>query len=141
MIIESLLTALSSGGLGAIVGSVGGIAEKVWSKKLDAELKGKEWEHVENMHELQIKADAAKASQDLEIADVQGDWSALNESIKAEAGITGTSQWVNDTRALVRPLLTVLVLLLAVMEPVFMNLATMSVAWWFGSRGSAEGDR
>lgn len=141
MIIESLLAALSSGGLGAIVGGVGGIAEKVWSKKLDTELKMKEWTHIERMHELQMKADAQESAHELLITNAKGDWNALGKSIEADSSIQGTSQWVNNFRALIRPSLTVLVLLMAYVNPQFMNLATLSLAWWFGSRGSAEGNR
>lgn len=141
MIIEALLATLSSGGLGAIVGSVGGIAEKVWSKKLDTELKVKEWGHIENMHQLQLDADEQKNSHELSITNAQGDWAALGQSIKAEASTSGASQWVNNVRALVRPILTLSVLTLAAFDPSFMNLATLAISWWFGSRGVAEGTR
>lgn len=141
MIIESIIAALSSGGLGAIVGSVGGIAEKVWSKKLDSELKVKEWSHIEAMHQLQMQSDGQRAQQDLLIAQTQGDFSALEASIKADASIGNVDKWVNNFRALIRPSLTVIVLVMSYNTPEFMNLATLALAWWFGSRGSAEGNR
>lgn len=141
MILETLISTLASGGLGGIVGGVGGILQKVWSQKLEAELKVQEWSHIERMHYLQEAADRRRDSHALDISNAQGSWTALDSSIQAEAKITGTSTWVNNFRALVRPMLTTSVLALAVFFPVFMNLATMTVAWWFGSRGSAEGNR
>ena len=68
----------------------------------------------------------------------------LQAAIIAEGSIKGTSQWVQDLRGSLRPLLTYSLVILAAaiawLEPVnpyipeIVFLATVPVTFWFGSR-------
>lgn len=135
MITEAILTMLSGGGLGAIIGSVGGIAEKIISKKLDYAHKEREWTHIAVMHELQMKADGAKFEHELFIKQEVGRTQTLSDSIQHDSSLGDVHRWVNDIRALFRPAITGALVGLAYFQAeTYINLATMSVSWWFGSR-------
>lgn len=135
MIAEAILGMLNGGGLGAIIGSVGGIAEKIISKKLDYAHKEKEWDHIAQMHELQMQSDAAKAEHELFIKQEVGRTQTLSDSIQHDTSISDTHRWVNDIRALFRPTITGTLVGLAYFQPdTYINLTTMAVSWWFGSR-------
>lgn len=151
------LDLFTSGGIGAAVGAVGGVAEKLISKRMDQRAKKDEYAHIEAMHSLRMEADAAQAAQGLRETITTGEYAGLTASIEHDAkfkfldlgglttvhpniaaGIYIMQASVNAIRALFRPGLTLYALYLATTDPLFMGLASAATLWWVGSRGSAE---
>ena len=99
------------------------------------------------------QAAAARAEADLSRTEIEGSWRGLDASLRAEAAIGASYQWVNAIRALTRPTLTVLLWLITVsiwfsadaadqgaITETATFAATAATLWWFGDRG-ARGTR
>lgn len=105
---------IASGGLFGLLGSLVGVGAKwlqerqrqAWERQRQAWERQK-WDHETRMLELQMQARAAETEQELAIVSQQGAWDGLGASQRADAGLTGSVHtWVNDVRALFRPVLT-----------------------------------
>lgn len=96
---------------------------------------------------LQAEADAARTAGEVAVARERGAADAFTASQQAEQSIGATYLWVNAVRALTRPGLTVLLLVLTAIiyaysetgtrEFIAQNIvvtSTAAVIWWFGSR-------
>ena len=107
------------------------------------------WLDELDLQKLQMQAKAAETEQEIHIAENQGSWSGLTSSLAAEGALGATYPWVNATRALVRPALTIgLTTFLAcaffAMSPGDIDrayvadslvfAAVTSIVWWFGDR-------
>lgn len=98
--------------------------------------------------EAQAKADAARTAGEIAVASEKGAADAFTASIAAEAAIRGESRWVTNGRACVRPVLTLVLLLLTALQwftttdadlraYIATNVVVVAVAavtWWFGQR-------
>lgn len=118
------------------------------------------WDHETKLLKLQMKARAAETEQELAIVSQRGAWDGLGTSIEHDAAIKTVHRWVNDCRALFRPVLTVLLAIGAgwvfskvvggelvewlkeaeiadiiryMIHTVFFTAST-AVVWWFGDR-------
>jgi hypothetical protein len=156
-----------AGALGGVFGAVGSglsrligiyeLREKRKDRAMDIAHDRDRWDHDLRLIGVQSDAQARQADQALDRADTEGRWTGLEASIAAEAKLTGGYVWVEAVRALVRPVLTVLIWLVfsllfftalgarlpaAIREDIvitFVNAVTFSastaLAWWFGDRG------
>jgi hypothetical protein len=123
-----------------------------------------EWAHTERMHALAISAGQAETENEIKVLQTEGAWRGLSESVRAEASIRSVHTWVNDIRALFRPMLTLLMLAMAawtlrevvtgttlvnaftvdeqgdlvryMVNTVFFTAGTVTL-WWYGERNFA----
>lgn len=153
----ALLEMLASSGIGAALGTIGGIGEKWLMRRLDAKDKAAEREHVVKMHGLQMQSDQIKHSNDLYRDELKGSYTGLSESLKHDSALKMTAvpdkllethpklagfavflqTIANFIRTLFRPFLTALLWYLAYKANYSSELlvvATTCTVWWFGSR-------
>ena len=118
---------------GAIIGAVGGLINRgvaIYESK------------------EQAKIDEKRRSDELEAIKLNADKDALIASYKHDTDGGTASQWVIDLLRLVRPIITFYALLVVSVFYFFVDsagkgmiiaalleVAAMSVSWWFGSRG------
>ena len=143
------LTASAAGGgvfglLGTALGRVAGFFER---RQQQAHEQAK-WQHETVLLELQMKADRQETEAELALANTQGSWGGLEASMAAEAAVAPSYKWVDAVRGLTRPVLTLLLWLIA--ATIFIGAAeegreaitetatfaaTAATLWWFGDRG------
>lgn len=141
MLIE-LLTSAAGGGIFGLGASL----IKGWGAYKTKQL---DFQHEVNMtveigKNMLLEMDLAKikGTIDLEIQESEADAKNLTAAITAEASMKGSSPWVNDVRAMVRPTLTAGLVILAFIAagfdnhytPQFIFMATTAVTFWFGDR-------
>lgn len=158
-ILDTLLGTGASALSGGLFGLVGNVAAKVigiFEAKQEFAQKKEEWSHDERVLDLQAKAKAAAADQELAVTASSGSWSGLGESLKAETAIGASYPWVEAVRALVRPALTLgLAGFLcaaffalpagdidrAYVADLLVFAAVTAIVWWFGDRAPKKGAR
>ena len=102
------------------------------------------WQHEIRLYELQRKMKAEETEQEILLAGEKGSWAGLKTALEAEQNIGFSYRWVNAVRALVRPALTLLLLLISVaiwfssrdfglLETLSFNTSAV-ILWWFGDR-------
>lgn len=163
----------SSGALGGVFGAMGSglgrligiyeMREKRQDRTLEMAHEKERWAHDNERVGLQIQARAADTDnalklgvQALDHAALEGSWTGLKASVQADISLKSGYAWVEAVRALVRPVLTVLIWLIfillfctalaAKLSPVTANsvaltfvntvafAASTALAWWFGDR-------
>ena len=105
------------------------------------------WVHESEMQKLRIEADAAGREAELHAAETCCAWVGLSASMAAEAVIGESDNWVNAVRALTRPVLTLMLWLIAggiwlgadmasraSITETATFAATAATLWWFGDR-------
>lgn len=131
----------AGGGVFGIVGSlIGRVAGLVETRQSNTQ------ERARWCHELELES--LRSSGALKLAQEEGRNEGLAASLAAEAAIGPTYLWVNAVRALIRPVLTLLLWLIT--ATVFLGAdmlarsqiietttfaATAATLWWFGDRG------
>ena len=79
-----------------------------------------------------------KGSMELEIQDSDNDAKGLMSAIEAEQSIKEVHKWVNDVRGMTRPVLTLILVLMAWWEEGIDKsldwMASTAVTFWFGDR-------
>jgi len=148
----SLIGAGASAATGGIFGLVGNVVTKVIGLfEADKIFKQKqaEWVHETDLLKLQMQVRRAETEDELQVIAAHGSQAGLAESIRAEAAIGATYQWVNAVRALVRPALTFglaafLCAAFFVLTPGDIDrayvadslvfAAVTAIVWWFGDR-------
>ncbi len=101
------VASVASGGIFGLLGSIVGVGAKWLQERQRQAWEEKKWGHETRMLELQMQARAAETEQELAIVSQQGAWDGLGASQRADAKLTGSVHtWVNDVRALFRPVLT-----------------------------------
>lgn len=147
--------------IGAILGLVGsGITQGFgWlnrkearkEKALDYAFQRDEMSHEVVMGEMMLRQGQQETEQEAFLTDVKGSWQGLDRSIDNQTKSTeGTSRWVKNIVSLMRPVLTVLPLLLSLWAAVqgvqeltgmsneatatVYGLTELTVTWWFGDR-------
>ncbi|MHA1539219.1 MAG: hypothetical protein ACTSXQ_01945 [Alphaproteobacteria bacterium] len=145
-----LLTAVFAGGatgiFGSFVGKIFGIVMNWQAHKM----KRDEWAHEARLLELQQKARDKETEHEAEIMALQlgaVDIGSLPEDVNFDKG--AASQWVVNFLRLVRPILTILLLVFAIIiwftisdsietEKAIIEFvlyaAMMAITWWFGDR-------
>lgn len=151
---------VASGGVLGLVGSVIGAVGKYFFTRQEQAFEQEKWEYESRLLELQLKAKTIETEREAALVAQQGSWDGLAESYKAVAAIGQTHAWVNDFRALFRPLLTLVLWTIAgwvfyeigkdqfdewlqadqeaalvqyMVYTVFFSASTATM-WWFGDR-------
>ncbi len=159
----AILGGVVSAGSGGVLGIAGSLVSKYFKgreQRADRTFEEKKWAHEIELHKLQQATRGQESEEELELLRTQGSQQGMLESIRAEAAIGPTSVWVNNFKACWRPLLTLLLWVLAalifydidgprwqgILEPqdiiallrymvysVFFCAST-ATTWWFGDR-------
>jgi len=148
----SLIGGTATGGLLGIGGAVAGQVLGYFQAK-EAAKSALALATVTNAHALamaQLGGDRARqeSEESFALERLKGDLAGLQASIAEQTAIAAkTDQWVANVLALVRPGLTLLLVVCALvvafkpsLNPFyqFASMASMAVAWWFGSRDQAK---
>lgn len=132
----NLIDILTTGGIGSAIGAIAGIGERVILGKMEAQKKTAEWEHIRVMQQLQYQHETREAEYGLrnKVEEVTGQvWA---QSFEHDSAMGETSVWVNNIRALVRPVALVICFPLTYFEPLtFAGYLGMMLSWYFASRG------
>ena len=144
--IDLLLTSLTGGATG-ILGSVLGKAFGILDFWVEEKKADKDHARTLEMLELQSKLGAEESERELAIAEATAASSMRLASYGHDAGIGVSSTWVVDLLRLVRPVLTLLLLILcgvfyfssdaggkATIEASIIFMASSATLWWFGDR-------
>lgn len=142
-------TSAATGGLFGLVGNIASKALGFFENKQSFDQERARWSHETELLQLQMKAKAEETEHEIAIAASAGSYAGLTQSLKAEAALTGGHTWVNDVRALVRPVLTLglagfLCFAFFAMTPGDIDrayvadslvfAAVTAIVWWFGDR-------
>ncbi len=156
-ILGDILGSTTSALSGGLFGLVGNVASKVigyFQAKQDFVEKQASWQHDLDLQKLQMQASAQQASQQLQVAQSQGEWNGLTASVTAEGGVGASYPWVNAVRSLTRPALTLgltsfLACAFFAMTPGDIDrayvadslvfAAVTAIVWWFGDRAPKKG--
>jgi hypothetical protein len=98
---------VASGGLFGLVGSLIGVGAKYLQAKQVAKAKAAEWEHEIKLRELTMEQGDRETENEIAIASSEGAWKGLSASYQTTIPSSSVHMWVNDIRALFRPLLTI----------------------------------
>lgn len=98
---------VASGGILGLIGSMLGVGAKYLQERAEEIRRQNERIHELELLKLQMQARAEETEQELALVSQQGAWAGLTSSQSAAAGLNShVHTWVNDVRALVRPVLT-----------------------------------
>lgn len=141
-----------TGVIGSVIGRVFGVIEARVKRK-DRELEmiheKDRWEHEAELFAAQIQARAQEAEIAIKASEVAGSWNSLQASLDAEASIGKSYLWVEAIRALTRPSLTIMLILLlwaawatgalnidqrGQLLTALIYVSTTAIVWWFGDR-------
>jgi len=140
--ISDILLSLFGGGVTGLFGTLLGRVASIYEKK-------QERNFILQKYELDAKLRSIETEKQLELTYLNTSQKALNASYKHDSSILVKSDWVNNIRALVRPVLTFLLWLLV--AGIYFNLeaiddekgliiesviyaTTTATVWWFGDR-------
>ncbi len=151
----------ASGGVLGLIGSVVGVGARHIQAKAEHKRRLTEQAHELALLDRQRAAAAEETEQEIALAAAAGSWDGLRASIAHDAAAgaaPGLPGWVQAVRALMRPMLTLLLLaaviviwrdLAAVLPPTEAAITgqhlarsvvaapTTAVVWWFGDRSLA----
>lgn len=149
-----------SGGTFGVLGAALGRVLGYFERREDHAQERARWAHERELHDLNMRAQAAETERELAVIAAEGSYEGLRESLRAESSHSESYKWVEAVRALVRPVLTpllwvlYLVVFFAVMNGnaerylapeaagdlvgYFISnvafAATAATLWWFGDR-------
>lgn len=129
----------------AILGSVGGFLSGVLGEIKETRKFKRDMEMLRFEAERDLEKFKFQAAENVREGDRQlqeRNWDNLETSMEHDAKLRGVSPWVEDVRALMRPGITLLSLMLSGVafsfgletSSVLDDIAIMSTFWWFGSR-------
>lgn len=137
----NLIFSAAGGGVLGLVGT--GI--QMWGKHKERE---QEFAHELQMQDainknmaLEMQKLELKGNIDIDILERETDAKGLASSIRAEQAIGASYKWVNAVRSMIRPLLTLMLTIMAFIKPNDEDLvwmASTAVNWWFGSRAVSK---
>lgn len=148
---ETLMTALFGGAtgiLGTLVGKVAGYFEK----KQELEIMKESYKHELALQELNISARAQELESEAAIAEMNNAASMRSASYEHDASYGKPYRWVITLLRLVRPMLTIMLIILTgvlffqlseagqdeiASQVIF--LTGMAISWWFGDRYKGGG--
>jgi hypothetical protein len=147
--LETIATVASGG----IMGMIGSIISKGFSlvdRHQQAKTKSQEWEHQRSLLELKQRYAQEQTSQCAQIVQEKEEAQARIHSYQHDNAIGEGSKWVVNTLRLVRPVLTLGLILLTAMvwhgtkntspelreeiTHTILFCATTALTWWFGDR-------
>ena len=145
--ITGIAASAAGGGLFGLMGTaLGRLAGYFETRQANAHERER-WAHETSLLELQQAARAAETEAELAITQTAGSWAGLEASMQAEAAIGESYPWVNAVRGLTRPVLTLLLWLIAggiwlgaseaargSITETATFAATAATLWWFGDR-------
>lgn len=121
---------LSGGGLGALFGGV----QRIVETRMSNAFKLAEFEHIEKMQNLQFDHELRLSAQELLVEEIKQAGETLIATYDHDKSFKPAT-WVDNIRALVRPILTFTLVFMAWVNPAeFLTLASAVVLWWFASR-------
>jgi len=107
-ILELLLGGGATGLLGTVVSQVLGI----FTRAEDRKEKALDYQHELRLQEMQLASLKEETERELLIAESSAQSSGYIAALQHDSSFGGTSQWVNDTRSIFRPLITLVLVLL-----------------------------
>jgi len=134
----------AAGGLFGILGTAFGRVAGYFERNQIHKQEQARWGHEYKLHELNMQARHQETELEIALAAQQGSWKGLEASIRAEAAIGKASLWVINALRLVRPLITIILWVIATL--IFFQTrdsaiidaavfaATAATLWWFGDR-------
>lgn len=145
---EELFGSAVSGGLLGVLGNFANRAFGIWERREERENM-----RINNAHELELVREqritrAQETESEIVTTQVAGSYEGLSESLRHDTSLSrNVSPWVNNIRALVRPVLTSVLTVamiamgfvmsdeiqLSVVDAVVFTGVT-AVTWWFGDR-------
>ncbi|WP_298912454.1 hypothetical protein [uncultured Algimonas sp.] len=139
----------AAGGLFGLIGTALGRVAGFFERKQSFEQERARWTHELRLHELNRRAKAQEAENELALAAQAGSWRGLEASILADAALGEASRWVVNTLRLVRPALTLMLWLITAyifartqdtgVIDACVFAATAATLWWFGDRAPRNG--
>jgi hypothetical protein len=139
---------------GSTTGLLGSVVSKVleiWRYKEEAKARQMSYDHEVRLLEMQMRDRAAERESEEAITNTVADESVRVASYKHDTNNGQTSMWVNDILRLVRPVLTVLMILMTLyvaatfdevsrrdLAAQIIAITAMCFAWWFGDRGTSK---
>ncbi|RIJ28456.1 hypothetical protein [Henriciella mobilis] len=150
--IAGLAASAAGGGLFGLIGTaLGRVAGFFEARQAQAHERAR-WAHETELLERQQAARAAETEAELALAETAGRWEGLRASVEADAAIAASYRWVDAVRGLTRPLLTLLLWLIAggiwlgaddgaraSITETATFAATAATLWWFGDRSPRQG--
>ncbi len=149
--IIGLTASAAGGGIFGLLGTALGRVASYFERRQQHAFERSRWAHETDMMHLRMKADAEEAEAARALANTAGRWDGLQASIAADAAIGQSYLWVNAVRGLTRPLLTMLLWVIAVgiylgadasgraaITETATFAATAATLWWFGDRGTSR---
>lgn len=149
--LTGLTASAAGGGLFGLVGTALGRIANYLDRRSAQRHETRRWAHEIKRVELDLQSAIETANAERERAAEEGRWAGLEASLAAEAAIAPSYRWVDAIRALTRPVLTILLWLIATI--VFFSsdnagraaivdtatfAATAATLWWFGDRGPSQ---
>lgn len=149
----SILGNVASGGVLGLLGTAVSTGLSIWQAREVRATKREEAAARQEEIKLMMTADAAKAAASLKETQEAAAGRAMEASITADSNSHGSSDWVQDVKALVRPaLLAILTIFTAVFyfttentlvkESIVSSSVTLwftVVSWYFGQRMVSQG--
>ncbi len=146
--ILGIASAAAGGGLFGVLGSLINRGAGFFERRQRFAQEQARWEHERALHTLNMQARAKETEREIDLAQVKGNWEGLSTSLQAEASLDGGYTWVNAVRALVRPVLTLILVLISAIfylhsgDKALLNTlafdASAVVLWWFGDRARRD---
>lgn len=102
--------AASGGGILGLVGGLFSGVTKYFHRKQELKEKDAERQHELALFDKELTATKVEDAHEIDVIDKTGSWRGLESSIEASAQPLDVHKWVNDVKALTRPVLTVALL-------------------------------
>ena len=112
--LAGLVGNVATGGLFGLAGSLIGVVAKGFHAKQAAKERASEREHELTLIRISMEQGQHETEDELQILKMQNQGRAKEASYTTSIAVAGVSQWVNNVRALFRPLLTVLLNIAAI---------------------------
>ena len=145
--IAGLAASAAGGGVFGLVGTALGRLAGFFETRQAHAQERERWAHETALIKLQQAARAAETEAELALAETSGSWDGLSASMQAEAVIASSYRWVDAVRGLTRPVLTLMLWLIAggiwlgadmasraSITETATFAATAATLWWFGDR-------
>lgn len=150
--IVGLAASAAGGGVFGLVGTALGRVAGFFERRQSVKHETARWAHEVELIGLQQAAAREETEAELALANVAGSWDGLRASMTADAAIASSYRWVDAIRGLTRPILTLLLWLIATgiwlgADPASKTsivetatfAATAATLWWFGDRAPRRG--
>ena len=145
--VAGLAASAAGGGVFGLVGTALGRLAGYFETRQQQRHERERWAHEMKLIELKQAARAAGQAAERALAETSGRWAGLEASLAADAAIAASYPFVDAVRGLTRPVLTLLLWLIAggiwlgAGEGARMEItetatfaATAATLWWFGDR-------